>query len=234
MSPSIELLNIDCMEYMDDGERVPGYPAEEASIGLSLQRDEFASDTDNSLVDFTPSTPTPGALPVGPTTYDIPLPVGIGWRLLSFPLITSGPADIILNDGDTTWDAVKWYDPTDLNDPWKTYRAGANTNDMPNIDNKMGFWIYITDRGDGVLTVQGIEPVNTNINLYEGWNLVSYPSETGRLASTTLPGVADQVAYYDDGSTYLITDALPNAVTFSEGNAYWVHVTSDAVWSVDL
>ncbi len=60
-----------------------------------------------------------------------------------------------------------------------------------------------------------------NINLYTGWNFVSYSSATSRLASTTLPGAA-----------YLVTEALPTAVTFSEGNAYWVHVTADVIWNV--
>ncbi len=40
------------------------------------------------------------------------------------------------------------------------------------------------------------------------------------------------VAYYNSGAPYLVTEALPTAVTFSEGNAYWVHVTADAAWSV--
>ena len=71
-----------------------------------------------------------------------------------------------------------------------------------------------------------------NINLYIGWNLVSYPSATSRAASATLPVEADMVAYYDAASPYLITDALPGAVTFVEGNAYWVRVTGNTIWSV--
>ena len=82
--------------------------------------------------------------------------------------------------------------------------------------------------------VQGAYPAATvNINLFAGWNLVSYPSATPSLASATLPAEADMVSYYNSGAPYLVTDALPNAVTFSEGNAYWVHVTSDTVWSVN-
>jgi len=231
---------IDCMEYVDDGEKVPGFPAEEATLGYSLQRDELASDTDNCLVDFTPATPTPGALPVGPTTYDIPLPAGTGWRFISFPLIVSGSAADVLNDlagdGTTQWEAVKWYDPTDANDPWKTYRVGSNKNDMPFLDNTMGLWIYITDRGDGLLTVSGYEPVTTNIDLYTGWNLVSYPSETPVDADTSLVGTgADFISIYNGGATYLIDDiaVAPGAHTFAPGNAYWIHVGSDTVWSVD-
>ncbi len=99
----------DCMEYGDEGEIVPGFPAQETDIGDSLQRDELATDTDNSLVDFTPGMPTPGALPVGPITYDIPIPAGTGWRFISFPLIASGSPLDILDDANVLRVVVRWF-----------------------------------------------------------------------------------------------------------------------------
>ena len=178
-----------------------------------------------------------------PTAYDIDL-AGYSagdWAFVSFPYPMSGNIDAILDDsvyggGGTTWDVAKWYNPLDATDPWKTYRFGASTNDLATIDNTMGIWIRLTAT-DGTLSTGltgDYSGAAVNINLFSGWNLVSYPSATSRQGDATLPPEADFVAYYDGGAAYLITaDAAPGAVTFSEGNAYWVHVASDTVWSVN-
>ena len=159
------------------------------------------------------------------------------WAFVSFAYVMSGNIETVLDDsatGTTDWDVAKWYDATDPADPWKTHRVGESTNDLVTIDHTMGVWIHLTAT-DGTLTTSitgDYSPVAVNINLYTGWNLVSYPSATDRLASTTLPVEADMVAYYDGAASYLITDAPPGVVTFSEGNAYWVHVMSDTIWIV--
>ena len=145
--------------------------------------------------------------------------------------------DSILGDAGTTWDVIKYYDASDPADPWKTYRVGSPNNDLVSVDCTMGYWIHLTgNSGDQFLSTgetgeYSATPVN--INLYAGWNMVGYPSATPRLASAVLPAFADSVAYYDAGSTYMISDAAPGAVMFSEGNAYWVHVTADCVWAVE-
>ena len=153
----------------------------------------------------------------------------------------SGNIEAILDDsifggGGTTWDVAKWYNPQDAADPWKTYRVAAGTNDFTTISNLMGVWLHLTAT-DGTLTTssEGDYSAGTvTIDLFTGWNLVSYPSATIRQGDATLPPEANFVAYYDSGATYLITaDAVPGAVTFSEGNAYWVHVTGDTTWFVD-
>ena len=199
---------------------------------------DFAPNEDSNSI----AVQEPGFVPVVPYEIDMTAYSAGDWAFVSFPITISGNIQDILNDatlgdGQTTWNVAKWYDAQDAADPWKTYRFGVSTNDLATIDNTRGVWIHLTaNAGDQMLTtgVTGIySAVAVDINLYAGWNMVSYPSATDRLASTTLPPViADMVAYYDGGAAYLITDALPTAVTFSEGNAYWVHVTADTVWSV--
>jgi len=164
------------------------------------------------------------------------------WALVSFPIIIDGDIETMLNDSihgdsETTWDVAKWYDPLDAADPWKTYRFGVSTNDLININNTMGVWIHLTaNDGDMRLTTGATGEYSAtfiNVNLITGWNLISYPSATSQTASDTLPAAADIVAYYDEGEPYLITDTTPGAVTFYEGNAYWVHATADSIWQVD-
>jgi hypothetical protein len=91
--------------------------------------------------------------------------------------------------------------------------------------------------GDNHITTgqEGVYPaVPVNIDLFNGWNMVSYPSATARLASTTLPAQADTVAVFDSGQPYGIRDeTVLTGVTLTEGNAYWVHVTADCTWQVD-
>ena len=187
------------------------------------------------------AVPEPGVV-LMPYDIDMSIYSAGDWAFVSFPIVISGNIETILDDsingdGQTTWDVAKWCDAQDAADPWKTYRFGVSSNDLVTIDYMRGVWIHLTaNAGDQLLTTGATGDYSAgavNINLYTGWNLVSYPSATDRLASTTLPPViADMVAYYDGGAAYLITDALPTAVTFSEGNAYWVHVTADTVWSV--
>ena len=162
------------------------------------------------------------------------------WAFISFPVeclqinINEVLDDLTQGDGQTTWDIAKWYDPLDANDTWKTYRFGAANNDLVTLDNTQGVWLHLTaNSGDQMLTISGdYASVDVNVPLYTGWNLVSYPSATPRAASATLPAQADIVSYYDAGAPYLVTDDAALATVMSEGNAYWVHVTSDCVWSL--
>jgi hypothetical protein len=163
------------------------------------------------------------------------------WVFVSFPSGLSGNIQTLLTDlgtggdGLTTWTVAKWYNPQTPADPWKTYRTGGTANDMPTFNNAMGVWLWITaNGGDQVLTLSSYAavPASTVINLWTGWNLVGYPSMTNRLASVTLPGVADHVGVYSAVSPY-VTDYTNKAlVTMSNGNAYWVHVTADTTWTV--
>jgi competence protein ComEC len=227
---------VDSMEYGIEGEDVPGNAAVETDVGFSLSRDELATDTDDSYVDFTPGTPTPGVLFVTLSTFDIPLPGGIGWNFVSFPLLASGSVIDVLDDmgGGTLWDVVKWYNPNTPSDPWKTYRVGGTANDLPDIGNTMGLWVHITALGsDSLLTVEGAAPVSTAINLRTGWNLVSYPSATPEAANSTLSATtADKMAVYLAASPYISDTSDLTSVTMQAGRAYWIHVTSDCLWTV--
>ena len=190
------------------------------------------------------AVPEPGVVL---TPYDIDISgFSAGdWVFISYPISISGNVQDVLNDatngdGGTTWNIAKWYDATDPVDPWKSYNPArpASANDLAIIDITMGIWLHLTANGGDQLLTTGVtgdySGASVDIDLWNGWNLVSYPSATDRTAAATLPGEADMVAVYDGGEPYLVRDVTNlNTVTMTEGNAYWVHVTSDTVWSVD-
>jgi hypothetical protein len=179
-----------------------------------------------------------------PTGYTIDLAGSSAgdWVFVSFPIEISGNVDAILNDatlgdGLTTWDVAKWYDATDIMDPWKTFRVGSTVNDLTTVTNQMGVWLHLTGNGgDQMITTgsSGSYPAaSVNINLFTGWNLVGYPSATGRLASVTLPAQADMVSVYQVAAPYVTDYTDLSLVTLTHGNGYWVHVTADCLWTVD-
>ncbi|MDD4308517.1 MAG: hypothetical protein PHU53_06900, partial [Thermoplasmata archaeon] len=180
--------------------------------------------------------------PSAPTAYSINLAGKLpnSWVFVSFPSGLSGNIQDILNDatagdGLTTWAVAKWYNPQDPADPWKSYRVGGTANDMPTLTNAMGVWLWITaNGGDQALTLSSYVsiPATNNINLYVGWNLVGYPSMTDRLGST-LPSQVDMLSVYSASAVY--TDYIGAAidpVTLHHGNAYFMHVTANTVWTV--
>jgi agmatine/peptidylarginine deiminase len=163
-------------------------------------------------------------------------PVTGGWNLISFPVVAYGSPDKVLDDagGDTAWNVVKWYDPLDAADPWKTYRIGGTANDLEHIDATMGLWIFITDPGsDGELVVEGEAIGTVQISLRTGWNLVGYPSLAPASAALSLPAGADMVSYYQPNPPYITDTADLSGVTLEPGNGYWVHSSSDIVWNIE-
>jgi hypothetical protein len=172
-------------------------------------------------------------------TFNVTLLGTPGWNLVSFPIRSSGTILDVLGDsaGDdaTDWDVIRWFDADDPLDPWKTYSKHMPPElcDLDNIHNKMGFWIHIRSVGDGLLTVEGLQPSTTIISLRAGWNLIGYPSVTPRNAAVTLPSSADGIAVFDEFDPYQISDEAIGSVTMLSGNAYWVHCTADDVWIVD-
>ena len=105
-------------------------------------------------------------------------------------------------------------------------------NDLTDLDSTVGIWINADS--PCTLNVQGAEPFSTNITLKTGWNLAGYPSQTPRTADTTLPQEADIISIYNATAPYLVEDRTDlSSVTMQEGEGYWVHVTTDVMWTVN-
>jgi hypothetical protein len=155
-----------------------------------------------------------------------------GWNLVSLPLVQSNTAiTTVLSSISGSYDSVKYYNPLDAADPWKSYRPGSASNDLTNIDHRMAFWIH-TNRSCA-LSVYGSIPVSTSIPLYAGWNLVGYPTQdTNKLVSTAFAGTGyDIVEGYQATSPYV--KVLVSGDKVLPGNGYWIHVPADTVWTIN-
>lgn len=182
---------------------------------------------------------------VPPINYDIDTSgeSANGWVFISYPITATGNVSTVFDDdgwgggGGTTWDRIMWYDPADVGgDHWKSYNtAYPGTQDMPNVNNRMGFWVHLLTN-DNILTIgEGQDPTGTTINLEAGWNLVGFPSQTeGYTAGNLKTDSGDGgmiIQRYNDAAAYDI-ELMPDVDNFQEGNAYWVYATAAYPWTV--
>ncbi len=181
-----------------------------------------------------------GGIPATPYNINLAGKTANSWVYVSFPYQFSGNIQDVLNDatfgdGGTLWTVARWYNPQTPADPWKVYRVGGTANDLTTITNAMGVWLWITANGGDQMLTTGLtgdySATAVVISLYAGWNMVGYPTATSRAESATLPAEADLVASWQAASPY-ITQHAKGATMMVEGNAYWVHVTTDCTWTV--
>jgi hypothetical protein len=162
------------------------------------------------------------------------IPLYKGWNMISLPFSKSitGIEGIFES---VNYVAVQWYDASDTNDPWKHYHINkVGLNDLTEIDKAMGIWVYMAS--NDVLTVTGIPPNPTNIQLKTGWNFIGYPSLTSRLITDALSGIPYDVVEHYNASE--VTDPWESTqqgdlVWMSPGEGYWIHVTTDCTWTVN-
>ena len=140
---------------------------------------------------------------------------------------------------DGYYDVVQWYDASDTVDPWKNYIVGKPFgNDLLHLNETMGFLIHITKSGDTIFLYNGTEPTqNLTIQLYEGWNMVGYPSKTNYnrtdgLNNLTFGNEIDAVQWFD-GATK-IWHYLNENDYFMLERGYWIHALTDCEWEVPL
>ena len=102
-------------------------------------------------------------------------PLVPGWNLVSIPETPTdtAPAAVLASIAGS-YDLVYAYRACDGTDPWKLYDPNAPVaGDLAAIDNTVGLWIHMT--AADTLTVSGIVPASTAIQLCPGWNLIGYP-----------------------------------------------------------
>jgi parallel beta-helix repeat protein len=163
-----------------------------------------------------------------------------GWNLISIPLIQE-EQDLkkVLNFIDGLYDAVQWYDITDIDDHWKHHKVGKPFgNDLFQINEKMGFWIHITQPGDTIFYINGTRIFqNQTITLHEGWNLVGYPSRTNKNRTAALNNLTfgdDIDSIWTYNATTQKWKEIGESDYFEVGKGYWVHSKVKKTWEVPL
>jgi len=155
-----------------------------------------------------------------------------GWNLVSTPLenwnVSTGYALQTVSD---TLDVAEWYDASNATDQWKDTVTG----DLLAVDHTMGLWLRV-NAADSLVTAGRVR-TSTDIPLYAGWNLVSYPSYTGRAPALALAGTSWDAVQTCDATLWSDNcTARPGYVNdlagLTHGKGYWVRVTGNCTWTV--
>jgi parallel beta-helix repeat protein len=164
-----------------------------------------------------------------------------GWNFVSVPWIQSS-TDIedVLSQLNGSYNKAVWYNTTDTTDHWKSYYPSKPPymNDLKTIDHTMGFGIQITEPGGVVFDFKGTPPTsNQTIPLYEGWNMVGYPSLSNQYRPDALNNLVfgievDAVWTYNSGAQKW--EEVGDLNYFVVGKGYWIHATQDCVWEMPL
>jgi parallel beta-helix repeat protein len=152
-----------------------------------------------------------------------------GWNLISTPLVQENQNLIkVLEMIDSYYDAVQWYNVSDLNEHWKHFRIGKIFgNDFNEINETKGFWIYLNSQNGAVLLHNGTHPTsNQTIQFFEGWNMVGYPSLSDHNRTVGLNNLefgidVDAIQWFDAATKtwhFMNQDDV-----FVPGRGYWVH-----------
>jgi len=153
-----------------------------------------------------------------------------GPNLVSIPLIQSNESTgTVLQT--VEYDKAWFYDSSSGEWKWhmksKGYRRG-----LWGVNHTTGLWVNVT--GDCNLTVAGIVPAQTTIRLYEGWNLVSFPSfnSSYTVYDLRMDVAAVRVEGYDPLPPHHLS-VLGDAEVLQAGYAYWVRVDAVTDWIVE-
>jgi hypothetical protein len=163
-----------------------------------------------------------------------------GWNLISISLVLSNNSlSSVLASINGDYDAVQWYDTTDIADPWKHCKVGKPYgNDLFEINKTMGFWIHVTKPGGTTIVYNGSEPKrNQEITLHRGWNMVSYPSVSNRKRTTALNNIifgSDVDAIWTFNAVTQNWEEVGTLDYFEVGRGYWVHSKTTCVWQVPI
>ena len=156
-----------------------------------------------------------------------------GTQLIAIPLEQSNTAlTTVLQTIEGSYSYVEWYDANANH--WKTYSTNkpSGYNDLLNVDHKIALWITMTYLDN--LTITGKVPSSTSIQLYEGWNFVSYASFINRTIEDALGSILyEKVEGFEESAPPYYLNMLGNTDWMEAGNGYWIYVTSDCTWVVE-
>lgn len=151
-----------------------------------------------------------------------------GSNLMSVPLIQ-------YDDNLSTVLQTLYYDDTwtynPRNQEWKSFmELKPYGGSFEYVNRTMGLWVDVTQ--DSNITVAGVVPISTTINLQAGWNLVGFPClnttyTVGDLKSET---GATRVEGFNIFTPPYHLENLQDTDSLLAGYGYWIYVEFPAIW----
>lgn len=239
--PSNTFINVTIIDATS-GEPIPGFIDLTGNIINLTGLDPILYPSIKLVANFTGSDIASPKLHLWALNWDalpFSMPLYNGWNLISIPRIPSNTSlQSVLQSLDGQYDAVQWYDTTDLKDPWKHYHISKPSymNDLSKLDLKMGFWVHITATQGTLFILQGTKPTTTQlISLHSGWNLVGYPAITNRLRDDALNNLAfgtdiDLIQTFNAATQKW--EEIEEFDYLEMGRGYWIHAKHDCDWLV--
>jgi hypothetical protein len=174
--------------------------------------------------------------PTGNYTFLFPC-----WNLMSIPMIqTDTELTSVLSSISGYYDEVLIYSGLSANRTWRKNLTSkpSTMNDLSHLDHTRGIWVFINTPFGILFEYRGTRPtVSQEIRLYEGWNLVGYPSPTGHNQSAGLNNLTfgqhvDAIWTYDASTNSW--HEMGAGDVFVPGRGYWVHAVSGCTWLVPV
>jgi hypothetical protein len=161
------------------------------------------------------------------------------WRNTLVPTATLISSPLLLSDSNigsivapvqSTITQVRTFDP--VAGTWPGYDPSKPVNSLSTVDHTMGMWAV--SNTDTYMDFTGTIPgVTVDIQLQMGWNLVGYPSMTDRTVADALSLITyDRIEGFDPTGPYYLRE-MTTGDWMTAGQAYWIHVSSAQLWSVD-
>lgn len=153
-----------------------------------------------------------------------------GPNLVSIPLIQS---DMNLQTVFQTlsYDNAWSYDP--INREWKSFmRSKPYLQSLGYVNHTVGIWVNITQGSN--LTIAGVVPTSTTINLHAGWNLVGFPSfnDSYAVANLKVAVALDRMEGFDGSAPPYFLRAMMDGDMLQAGFGYWINTSSEAIWII--
>jgi len=194
---------------------------------------------DNVAVNLGETTPNINAqLALAPDTVNIDLVSG--WNLVSLPmLLDDNSTSSAFTSISGNHEDIFSYE-ANLLQPWKLYNPPID--EIISVDTARGYWIEMTSAD--TLSLTGGHPLETTIELFEGWNLIGYPSVTSKPVVTALDDISGKyslVWQYKASDTSdpwkafnpSVPASLNDLKNMEPGYGYWIYMTEDATLNIE-
>jgi hypothetical protein len=158
-------------------------------------------------------------------------PLSKGPNLVSIPLIQSDESiQTVLQT--VSYDNAWSYDP--FNQEWKSFmKSKPYGQSLEYLNHTMGIWVNVTQ--DTNLTVAGVVPTTTTIDLQAGWNLVGFPSfdDNYTVADLMATVALERIEGFESSAPPYFLRVMGDVDFLQAGFGYWIRVQSPVIWTVE-